>query len=301
MADGRRLGAAARVAAAAGAAGVAAWSGWTEPRRLVVRHDVLTLRYWPEALDGLRLGAISDIHAGVPHMGLRAIARAVDRLAAESPDLVVLLGDYVDASAMFGNRLTPEVVATELGRLHPPLGVIAVLGNHDWVGGGHRAWVALERAGITVLENAAVPVEVPAAHTRLWVAGLADVRYRRADPEGTLAQVPDGDPVLLLCHDPDVFPHVPARVALTLSGHLHAGQVAIPFLRRPALPSWYGERYARRHVVEGGRRLYVSSGLGTSGLPVRFLAPPEVAVLELRAVGSPREAPPLPQDEHGLY
>ena len=88
--------------------------------------------------------------------------------------------------------------------------------------------------------------------------------------------------MILLAHDPDVFPFVPARVALTVSGHTHGGQVAIPVLRRPAIPSYYGERYARGHVVEDGRHLYISSGLGTSGLPVRFLAPPEVVVLELR-------------------
>ena len=97
--------------------------------------------------------------------------------------------------------------------------------------------------------------------------------------------MPPGEPVLVLSHDPDAFPHVPARAALTLSGHLHGGQVAIPLLRRPAIPSWYGERYARRHVVEGGRRLYVSSGLGTSGLPVRLLAPPEVVLLTLKPAG----------------
>jgi predicted MPP superfamily phosphohydrolase len=89
--------------------------------------------------------------------------------------------------------------------------------------------------------------------------------------------------VVLLAHDPDLFPYVPDRVALTVSGHLHAGQVAIPLLRRPALPSSHGERYARGHVQEGGRHLYVSSGLGTSGLPLRLLAPPEVVVLTLRA------------------
>jgi predicted MPP superfamily phosphohydrolase len=287
-ADRERIVTAARIAGRAGAAGVAAWAGWVEPRRLVVRHDRLALPHWPEALDGLRVGVIADIHAGVPHMGRRAIARAVDRLAAERPDLVVLLGDYLDGSPIFGGRIAPEVVADELGRLEPPLGTIGVLGNHDWMRGGHRMWVALERAGITVLENAAVPLET--AGTRLWVAGLADVRYRRADPEGTLARVPRGEPVLLLSHDPDAFPHVPERVSLTISGHLHGGQVAIPLLRRPAIPSWYGERYARRHVVERGRRLYVSSGLGTSGLPVRLLAPPEVAVLEL----GPQREPPGP-------
>ena len=268
------------VAAPLGAAALAAWAAWIEPRRLVVRRDELELRHWPAALSGLEVGVIADLHSGVPHMGRRAIARAVDRLAGESPDLVLLLGDYLDGSPIFGGRLAPEAVARELGRLRAPLGTVAVLGNHDWMRGGRRMWTALEREGIMVLENRAVSRE--ARGTRLWIAGLADARHRRADLEGALAAVPAGEPVLLLSHDPDSFPHVPERVALTLSGHLHGGQVAIPLLRRPALPSRYGERYAHHHVVEGGRRLYVSSGLGTSGLPVRLLAPPEVALLTLR-------------------
>jgi predicted MPP superfamily phosphohydrolase len=79
-----------------------------------------------------------------------------------------------------------------------------------------------------------------------------------------------------------MFPEVPERVSLTLAGHTHGGQVAIPLLRRPLLPSYYGERYARGHVIEHGRHLFVSSGLGTSGLPIRLLAPPEVLILTLR-------------------
>ena len=97
--------------------------------------------------------------------------------------------------------------------------------------------------------------------------------------------VPDGAPVLVLSHDPDAFPDVPESVSLTLAGHTHGGQVAIPVLRRPAIPSRHGERYARGHVVEDGRHLYVTSGLGTSGLPLRLLAPPEIVVLELRTGG----------------
>jgi hypothetical protein len=124
------------------------------------------------------------------------------------------------------------------------------------------------------------------------VAGLADLRKRRPDLPGALDGVPPGAPILLLAHDPDVFPYVPARVALTLSGHTHGGQVAIPLVRRPAIPSLHGERYARGHVVEEGRHLYVSSGFGTSGLPLRLLAPPEVVVLELRAPGRPPGAAP---------
>jgi predicted MPP superfamily phosphohydrolase len=179
--------------------------------------------------------------------------------------------------------LAPELIARELAALRAPLGRYAVLGNHDWHRAPDRMWTALETAGIVVLENRAVPVDAPGG--RLWVAGLADMRHRRPDVARTLRDVPDDpeQPVLLLSHDPDMHPAVPARVALTLAGHVHGGQVAIPVLRRPAIPSSHGERYARRHHDDGGRRLYVSSGLGTSGLPVRLLAPPEVVLLELRS------------------
>jgi predicted MPP superfamily phosphohydrolase len=117
------------------------------------------------------------------------------------------------------------------------------------------------------------------------VAGLADLRHRIPDLGRALDEVPRGsaEPVLLMAHDPDAHPSVPSSVALTVAGHIHAGQVAIPVVRRPAIPSRHGERYARRHVLDAGRRLYVSSGLGTSGMPIRLLAPPEVVVLELGA------------------
>jgi predicted MPP superfamily phosphohydrolase len=262
---------------ALGAAAVAAaWVGWVEPRRLVTVHRTLELPHWPDALDGLRLGLVSDIHAGAPHMGVKAIARAVDRLNAEAPDVIVLLGDAIDAHVLWGGRVPPELIARELGALKAPLGTFAVLGNHDWKQTGDRMWRALSSAGIEVLENRS------AAAGDFYIAGLADLRWRRPDLPTALAGVPPDAPVVLLAHDPDVFPFVPDRVALTLAGHLHGGQVAIPFLRRAAIPSRYGERYVRGHVVEDGRHLYVSSGLGTTGLPLRFLAPPEVVVLELR-------------------
>ena len=271
-----------RAVAALVAAAALAWAGWIEPRRLVTVRRTLALPRWPPELDGVRLGLLSDVHAGAPHAGPKAIARAVARLNDEAPDVILLLGDFIDAHPLWGGRVTPEQIARELAAASAPLGVFAVLGNHDWKQAGHRMWRALDDAGIEVLENRAV--QTGGFH----VAGLADLRLRRPDLPSALADVPPGGPVILLSHDPDVFPYVPDRVALTLSGHLHGGQVAIPVLRRPALPSRYGERYARGHVVEEDRHLYVSSGLGTSGLPLRLLAPPEVVILELvsRAAGS---------------
>ena len=265
------------LAAGVGAAGLAAYAGWFEPRRLVVREVEISPPHWPEALDGLRLGLASDLHAGVPHAGLDAVARVADTLNAQGPDVHLLLGDYLDSSQILRRHLAPQAVAEQLGRLRAPRGTFAVMGNHDWRHSGDRMWRALDAHGIAVLEDDAVDLG------GFWVVGLADLRFRAPDIPGALAQVPQGEPVIVLSHDPDSFPRIPSRVSLTLSGHTHGGQVAIPLVRRPLLPSHHGERYARGHIVEGGRHLYVTHGVGTSGLPVRLNAPPEVVILTLRA------------------
>jgi predicted MPP superfamily phosphohydrolase len=265
------------LAAAAAAAALAGYAGWFEPRRLVARRIELAPPHWPPTLDGLRLGVASDLHAGVPYVGLAAVGRVVDALNAERPDVHLLLGDYVDSSQILRRPVAPEAVAAELARLHAPLGTIGVIGNHDWRATGDRMWRALDRAGITVLEDEATE------RNGLWIAGLGDMRHRDPDVPKTLEQIPADAPAIVLSHDPDMFPSVPSRISLTLAGHTHGGQVAIPLLRRPLLPSRYGERYARGHIVEGGRHLYVTHGVGTSGLPLRLFAPPEVVVLTLRA------------------
>src|SRR3954447_6113083 len=266
-----------RAAVLAAGAGLAAYAGWVEPRRLVVKDVELELPHWPQRLDGVRAGVMSHLHAGVPHAGLATTRRAVDALNARAPDVHLLLGDYLDASQLLKRRLAPEVIARELARLEAPLGTVAVIGNHDWRNSGDRMWRALDAVGITVLEDRAV-----ALANGVWIAGLADMRHRLPDVVKALKHVPVDAPTLVLSHDPDLFPRMPDRVALTLAGHTHGGQVAIPVLRRPLLPSYYGERYARGHIVEHGRHLLVTSGVGTSGLPIRFLAPPEVIDLIFR-------------------
>jgi predicted MPP superfamily phosphohydrolase len=216
---------------------------------------------------------VADLHAGAGHMTPARVRRVVDTVLAEGPDLVLLLGDYVDSTWLGRGRADPARVARELARL-PNAG--AVLGNHDWRAAGAAMGAALAAEGIPVLENAAREVA-----PGLWVGGTAEYRFREPDVTGTLAAVPPEAAVLLMIHDPDLFPRVPARVALTVAGHLHGGQVNLPLLRRAKLPTRYGERYLAGLVVENGRHLYVSSGLGTSGLPVRLRRPPELPVLRI--------------------
>src|SRR5207247_3160243 len=141
-----------------------------------------------------------------------------------------------------------------------------ILGNHDWWYDGPRVRRALEGAGIPVLENAALRLERQGAP--FWLVG-------------PMRDIPADEPIVVLTHSPDVFPRVPARVALTLAGHTHGGQVALPILGRLIVPSRFGQRYAIGHVEEDGRHLFVTPGVGTSIIPVRFGVPPGISLLTL--------------------
>ena len=175
--------------------------------------------------------------------------------------------------------MPPEVIAGILKDLTPQQRVYAVLGNHDWWYDGNRTRRALEANGIKVLENEVVPVSDPDTH--FWLAGLADAWTAPQSIEGTLAQIPAGDPVIALTHNPDVFLKIPATVSLTLAGHTHGGQVNLPLVGRLVVPSAYGQRFAAGHIVEGNRHLFVTTGIGTSVFPVRFRVPPEIVLLTI--------------------
>lgn len=258
---------------------VGVWSVAVEPGRLVVRRYAVDAPGWPAALDGWTIVAISDVHAGSPHMRREALRRVVDRANEAQADLIVLLGDYVIQGVVGGRFIPPEETAQTLGGLRARHGVVSVLGNHDWWLDGERVRRAFGGAGLRPLENEAIRLETRAGP--LWIGGLADLWTRRPDIAAALSGIPPGDPALLLTHSPDVFPDVPAHVSLTLAGHTHGGQVALPLLGRPIVPSIYGQRFAAGVIQESGRVLFVTPGVGTSIIPVRFRVPPEVSVVTL--------------------
>ncbi len=252
---------------------------------------------WPRG-QRLRIVLIADVHAGVPQMSPGRIAGIVAQANALNPDLAVLLGDYRADYPFQGPPVPIEVVAPVLSHLSAPLGVWAVQGNHDWRDdvwacrnrtGPTRTQTALQAAGLAVLENRAVQLTAPGG-AAFWLAGLgsqgAFTKKMRAgvrgahDLPGTLAQVTDAAPLILLAHEPDIFATLPDRACLTLSGHTHGGQITL-FGRPLVVPSAYGRRYAYGHVREGARDLVVSGGLGCSGLPLRFGRPPEITIVEL--------------------
>lgn len=279
-------------AAASGATGVADAFAIEPGFRLVVKEWTVASADWPTGAKPLKIGILTDIHAVEPWMPARRVGAIAERLNELRPDVIVLLGDYVNAlrPRFYAAPVAVADWAAALKPLSAPLGVYAVLGNHDWWSGEVPAIRrAFDKVGIHLLENHAVKLR--RAGDQFWIAGLGDqLAYNSHgvdDVNGTLARVTDGSPVILLAHEPDIFASLPSRVALTLSGHTHGGQVYIPFVGRPALDRNYVGRnsgFAYGLYEKKGRHLIVSSGLGLSNYPIRFMVPPEIAMVTLRGI-----------------
>jgi hypothetical protein len=257
-----------------------------EPETLEVRRVEVASRGWSGP--PLRIGVISDTHTDGPHMGVARLESIIAQMNAERPDIVLLLGDYVAGHAGLAERGAGErqEIAAGLGafaELRAPLGAWAVLGNHDWWYDGGMVEQGLARAGIQVLENRRV--RIPRDGGVFWLGGLADFDSSRAQPSytQTLGDLSGDEPVVVMAHRPDVFSTAPERVALTLAGHSHCGQMNLPLLGRPIAVSPGSRRWPCGLYEDRGRWLYVSGGVGTSVVPARFNQPPEIAVVTLRA------------------
>jgi len=261
---------------------LAYWSAFVEPDQLVVTRVTIALPRWPRELDGLRIVALADIHAGAPYVDIAKLRSLVATANAERPHLVVLLGDYVIHGVLGGRFMPPEQAAHELSSLKARLGVHAVLGNHDHWLDGPRLKRAFETSGIAVIDENAVRLEE--SGRAFWLVGIRDIWTGWPDIAALMRKVAAGEPTLAITHNPDIFPSLPSGVDLLIAGHTHGGQVSLPFVGPPLVPSSYGQRFARGHVVESGRHLFVTSGIGTSIVPLRFRVPPEVALVVLTGV-----------------
>ncbi len=292
----------------AGGVGLGTYAFGIEPRRLSITRYMVSPPNWPAGLK-LKLAVIADLHASEPWMPLSRIAEIVATTNALDADAILLLGDYTSEPRMIHAPVPDQDWAAALGRLSAPLGVHAVLGNHDWwndrqaqksFSGPAKCRAPMEDAGLKVYENDVLRLEKDGR--AFWIAGLGDqwafyrnrdrLRDRRNDERfgnrgvddmpGMLAKITDDAPVIMMAHEPDVFPRVSSRVSLTLSGHTHGGQVQF-FGYAPVVPSRYGSRFLYGHIVEDDRHLIVSGGLGCSGFPVRFGRPPEVLLVDVGA------------------
>ncbi|HUU59163.1 MAG TPA: metallophosphoesterase [Phycisphaerae bacterium] len=266
---------------AVGLLGLDEWFA-SSTRHIEVTRPVIEIASLPAAWDSVRIALLSDIHYG-PLVTLDRVRGIVALTNSLGADLIVLAGDLVRRSTDADPRLSAALSA-----LRAPLGVYAVLGNHDYWRGVGPTVRALAAAGITLLYNSHRLLERDGA--RLCLAGVDDVWQGEPDLDAALARVPDRTVRILLCHNPDYAEQLPPapRVDLVLSGHAHGGQIKLPVISR-----FFRSIRHRKYLaglVRGPRcEVYVSRGLGVVGLPIRFRCPPELPLVTLRReAGSPR-------------
>ena len=260
------------------AAGVTAGTcyGYSEAGCFQVTRPTLKVPNLPKAFDGLRIAFLTDIHHG-PYTDLPFITSAVRTTLALQPDLILLGGDYCLRDKKY---IAP--VFDVLKHLNAPLGVFGVLGNHDYAHGEAETRREMRRAGIEELTNGGAWVR--RGNDKMRLAGVDDLWWGKPDVGVALGEATVADASLLVSHNPDFCETLrDPRVGLVLSGHTHGGQVRVPGLVNPFIPSKYGDKYSHGLVEAPASRVYVSRGLGATGLPVRYNCPPELTLITLSA------------------
>ena len=251
-----------------------------EPESIEVNRHEVFLKNWHGEHNGLRFVIVSDIHQLDPPEDIARLKRVVRLMNDEKPDVILLLGDFIGERFNWKRKnASPEAIAAILKELKSARGVFAVLGNHDWWHGGDAVRKALEDVGIKVLENESAELSVNGK--KLNLIGLPDriTRGRMLNTGG----LPDAAlPAIVLSHNPDYFEELKLPYEFMLAGHTHGGQVQLPWIGALIVPSKYGAKYASGFFEDGGRKLFVTRGTGTSIIKARFLCPPEIAVITIR-------------------
>lgn len=255
----------------------------------LMRHRVVHADW---SLPDLSLAVVADLHVCRPWTPLNRVERIVEAVNGLGADLILLPGDFLMDRNLPGAAVPAEPIVERLAALKAPLGVAAVLGNHDWWDcrlsrrtdfARNSVAEALEGSAILHLANRAI--ELRHGKGRFWLVGLDSQGARKHlrqpgfhDPDAAFADVPAGAPAILMAHEPDYFAKGDGRAFLQISGHTHGGQANL-LGWRPMTPSAYGSRYAWGHIRDGARHLVVSAGVGYSGLPLRLFQPPEIVLV----------------------
>ncbi|HRH43248.1 MAG TPA: metallophosphoesterase [Pyrinomonadaceae bacterium] len=264
-----------------------AYAYFIEPYRLVVKNVSMKVPHWNKELDGFKIVAVSDIHGGAHSITEQRIQNLTEQINAQNPDIIVLLGDFVsqihDGSKSIRERelaMPIETIAENLKGLKPKYGVFAVIGNHDWWFDEKECRKALENVGFVVLNNETKTITVN--NQTVTIFGIEDFwKNWNKGLQEVFATLPKVENIIGITHNPDTFDRTHDSLAILLAGHTHGGQVNFPFIGAPIIPA--NREYASGQVVKNGRQMFVTTGIGTSGLPFRFRVPPEIVVITLNS------------------
>ena len=252
---------------------------WSKAQPHLVRRIALEIAGWPRFEKPQRIVFIADLHVGSHAGDIDRFAGIMMEAAGFAPDLILFGGDYVNMSTFGGGRIPPHVIASLMGRAVAPLGRFAVLGNHDYIYGARDVASALRDAGITLLDHDRRSVEFRGE--TIDILGLPDTYVGEPDGQPLNARLRPARPSIVLAHDPAWFAHMPEGPYLMLAGHTHGGQIRLPGIGILTNASRAPRHWSHGLIIERNRHLYVTAGLGTSGLPLRIGVPPEYAVLDL--------------------
>jgi uncharacterized protein len=255
------------------------WERFSRAQPHVVRRASLVIEGWPKFERPMRIALLADFHVGSHTDDIPRLSAIVDEAAACAPDLVLFGGDYMNMQPFGSGRVPPQIIAAMLARIDGPSGRFAILGNHDYAYSQKEVTAALRTQGIAVLDH--VRTTIAFAGRTIDIVGVPDAHLVRPQAEALLRTLSPERPAIVLAHDPVWFAQVPAGPYLTLSGHTHGGQFKFPVIGIVTNASLAPLRWSHGHVNEGGRQLYVTAGLGTSGVPIRINVPPEFAILDV--------------------
>ncbi len=245
---------------------------------LDVEEVPIKIPNWDSRLDGLKVAVVGDIHAGMPFFEDRRVRKIVDRINSLKPDIVLLVGDYVNGG-WYQSAMDLKKLGGYLGNIKAPFGVYAILGNHDYLYGAGEIRKMINSTGIKLLENSNAKVKTPKGD--FYISGIADPLSADYSYSQALGGIEKNAPVIFLSHTPDVFREIPSEVGVTFSGHTHGGQVRLPFIGALFSNTFRGDKLVEGEYRRDGKTIFVTRGLGTSRIPARFMCTPVITLVTL--------------------
>lgn len=238
---------------------------------------------WNQGSDDIRIAVVSDLHAGVRIFEQWRLKKVVDAVNAQQPDIILILGDFVNGPFYGSTAMDPSALSKILSKLHAPLGVYGITGNHDLGYRASKLYEPLKNAGIRILRDE--NLEIKTSETSSFYLAGVGFRYKgKYRFDKALKGIPKGAPILLMAHSPDNYPDYPEEVSMIFAGHTHGGQIKIPFISYPLMKT---ENLPNRRadglfVNDKNQKLYVTRGVGTSLITARFFCPPKFEIIKIK-------------------